>query len=280
MTRRTKIIGTTKKLFKINRKVWYNEHHGRRVQKGYVDRGRPVSSRRLSKRGLKKTVSRYPVFRRRRRHQAFAGRTAGSRDPRSHHAEDERIRGSEGDIFDAGPRADAGRHREQSGAGFRHREGAPVGSERIFRESKDFHRRSHRKNRNFSKTTIMISEEIQKKIRPGAKVKVYEGKTPFEGLVIARKHGSEPGATFTVRAIVAGVGVEKVYPIHSPTIVKAEIVSARRKSIAQSFISSGIFPERRSAGNWTFHCNRYFPKNPLHISERVFCSSENSIMEA
>ena len=75
----------------------------------------------------------------------------------------------------------------------------------------------------------MIAEDIQKKIRPGAKVKVYEGKTPFEGLVIARKHGSEPGATFTVRTIVAGVGVEKVYPIHSPAIVKATIVSAPKK---------------------------------------------------
>ena len=67
------------------------------------------------------------------------------------------------------------------------------------------------------------------KIKPGAKVRVFEGKTPFEGLVIARKHGSEQGATFTVRAIVAGVGVEKVYPLHSPAIVKLEIVSAPRK---------------------------------------------------
>ena len=75
----------------------------------------------------------------------------------------------------------------------------------------------------------MISEEIMKKIKPGAKVKVYEGKTPFTGLVIARKHGSEPGATFTVRTIVAGVGVEKVYPIHSPAILKVEVVSAPKK---------------------------------------------------
>ena len=75
----------------------------------------------------------------------------------------------------------------------------------------------------------MISEDVIKKIRPGAKVKVYESKTPFEGLVISRKHGSEPGATFTVRAIVAGVGVEKVYPIHSPAIVKAVIVSSPKK---------------------------------------------------
>jgi large subunit ribosomal protein L19 len=75
----------------------------------------------------------------------------------------------------------------------------------------------------------MISEEILKKIKPGAKVKVYEGKTPFAGLVIARKHGSEPGATFTVRTTLAGVGVEKVFPIHSPSIVKIDIVSSPKK---------------------------------------------------
>jgi len=75
----------------------------------------------------------------------------------------------------------------------------------------------------------MITEEIMNKIKPGAKVRVYEGKTPFEGLVLARKHGSEPGATFTVRSIVAGVGVEKVYPLHSPAILKVQVVSSPRK---------------------------------------------------
>ena len=75
----------------------------------------------------------------------------------------------------------------------------------------------------------MISAEIASKIKAGAKVRVFEGKTPFEGLVLARKHGMEPGATFTVRTIVAGVGVEKVYPIHSPAILKVEIVSSPKK---------------------------------------------------
>jgi len=75
----------------------------------------------------------------------------------------------------------------------------------------------------------MISEEVAKQIKPGAKVRVYEGKTPFTGLVIARKHGSEPGATFTVRTMLAGVGVEKIYPIHSPAVVKVEIVSSPKK---------------------------------------------------
>lgn len=75
----------------------------------------------------------------------------------------------------------------------------------------------------------MIAEEIMKKVRPGAKVRVFEGKTPFEGLVLARKHGNEAGATFTVRAMMAGVGVEKIYPVHSPSIQKIEIVSSPKK---------------------------------------------------
>lgn len=73
----------------------------------------------------------------------------------------------------------------------------------------------------------MIPEAIYDKIKPGAKVKVYETtKTPFEGLIIARKHGKESGATFTVRTIRAGVGVERVFPLHSPVISKLEIVSS------------------------------------------------------
>jgi large subunit ribosomal protein L19 len=75
----------------------------------------------------------------------------------------------------------------------------------------------------------MISEEMMSQIKPGAKIRVYEGKTPFEGLVLARKHGSEIGATFTVRSMVAGVGVEKIYPLHSPSILKVQVVSAPKK---------------------------------------------------
>ena len=74
----------------------------------------------------------------------------------------------------------------------------------------------------------MIAAELISQIKTGAKVKVYEGKakTPFEGLIIARKHGGEPGGTFTVRTILAGVGVEKVFPIHSPAIAKVQIVKS------------------------------------------------------
>ena len=69
-------------------------------------------------------------------------------------------------------------------------------------------------------------------IKPGDTVRVHQkivdkGKTRlqvFEGLVLARKHGAEPGATFTVRKVSSGVGVEKIFPLYSPLMEKIEIV--------------------------------------------------------
>lgn len=49
-------------------------------------------------------------------------------------------------------------------------------------------------------------------------------KQVFEGLVLSTKHGVEPGAMFTVRATLSGVGVEKTFPLYTPSIDSIEIV--------------------------------------------------------
>ena len=79
---------------------------------------------------------------------------------------------------------------------------------------------------------VNMNERKELGIRPGDTIRVHQkiqdkGKTRiqiFEGLVLARKHGDEPGATFTFRNVASGVGVEKIYPLYSPLIDKLEIV--------------------------------------------------------
>lgn len=69
-------------------------------------------------------------------------------------------------------------------------------------------------------------------LRAGDTVRVYQkieekGKVrlqPFEGLVLARKHGAEAGATFTVRRVSDSYGVEKIFPLYSPVIDRIEIL--------------------------------------------------------
>lgn len=62
-------------------------------------------------------------------------------------------------------------------------------------------------------------------------VKIKEGDREriqvFEGTIIARKHGGI-SETFTVRRISYGVGVERVFPVHSPIVEKVEVVRSGR----------------------------------------------------
>ena len=94
-------------------------------------------------------------------------------------------------------------------------------------------------------TPVNIEGRAKLGIRPGDTVRVVQNivelkkgrgtdkkektikntrKQAFEGLVLAVKHGREAGATFTVRAVLSGVGVEKTFPLYSPVIDSITIV--------------------------------------------------------
>lgn len=101
---------------------------------------------------------------------------------------------------------------------------------------------------------VPVEERKALAIRAGDVVRVHQkiqekGKTRiqiFEGLVLARKHGTEAGATFTVRAVLSGVGVEKVFPLYSPMIDKIEIM--RRSKVRRAklyYIRDKVAREQR-----------------------------------
>ena len=83
--------------------------------------------------------------------------------------------------------------------------------------------------------------------RPGDNLKVHvrlkEGEKEriqvFEGLVIARKHGGV-SETFTVRKISSGIGVERTFPMHSPSIAKVEVTRRGRVRRAKLYYIRGL----------------------------------------
>jgi large subunit ribosomal protein L19 len=91
-----------------------------------------------------------------------------------------------------------------------------------------------------------MTELKMEEIKPGMTVRILQkiptGKTTkkkekdsgrdktqqIEGLVIARKHGKEAGATITIRRVVDGIGVEWIIPIFSPHVKKVELINTAR----------------------------------------------------
>ena len=81
-----------------------------------------------------------------------------------------------------------------------------------------------------------MQEITAQEIKPGMQVRVFqkikegdkERLQQIEGIVLATKHGKENGATFTVRRVIDGVGVEWIFPVYLPTIQKIELIKNAR----------------------------------------------------
>jgi len=69
---------------------------------------------------------------------------------------------------------------------------------------------------------------VWQKITEGEKTRLQA----FEGLILSRKHGDEAGGTFTVRKVIGGIGVERIFPIYSPMIDSVEVI--RRSKVRRS----------------------------------------------
>lgn len=85
-----------------------------------------------------------------------------------------------------------------------------------------------------------MEKEALPDLKPGMTVKVHQRITEkgpkgekqriqiFEGIILAHKHGKEAGASITVRKISEGIGVEKIFPLNSPNVLKIEPIKQAR----------------------------------------------------
>ncbi len=80
-----------------------------------------------------------------------------------------------------------------------------------------------------------MTVRVHQKLRQGEKGKA----TVFEGIIIARQHGTEPGASITVRRAVGGYGVEKVYPLRLPSLEKIEVVKSGKSRRSKLYYLRG-----------------------------------------
>ncbi|MBU0476706.1 50S ribosomal protein L19 [Patescibacteria group bacterium] len=122
-------------------------------------------------------------------------------------------------------------------------------------------------------------------IRPGDTVRVFQkavAKAPekgkptenkkkqkvqtFEGLVIARKHGKGISATITVRKMISEIGVERIFPVHSPAIEKIEILSRAKVKRSKLYYLREVKGKKARLKKKEF-VQAVAPKEPVVVEE-------------
>jgi large subunit ribosomal protein L19 len=87
---------------------------------------------------------------------------------------------------------------------------------------------------------IKVGDIIKVQIKLDEKTKRGAERTQiFEGLIIAIKHGRGTDGTFTVRKISKGIGVERIFPLHCPSILKIEVVRSSKVRRAKLYYMRG-----------------------------------------
>ena len=82
-----------------------------------------------------------------------------------------------------------------------------------------------------------MTVRVHQKIKEGDKERVQI----FEGLVIQVSHGHGADATFTVKKVVEGIGVEKIFPLFSPNIAKIEVKKKSKVRRAKLYYMRELF---------------------------------------
>ena len=89
--------------------------------------------------------------------------------------------------------------------------------------------------------TIRLYQKI-KELNPKGEEK--ERIQYFDGIIIAKKHGQQTGATITVRKVTDGVGVEKIFPLNLPTITKIVVKKQAKVRRAKLYFLRGEYKKK------------------------------------